>query len=34
MFYECEDSDIENYVDDTLPYSCVSDIKQLFLNYK
>ena len=26
MFYECEDSDNENYADDTTPYVCVSDI--------
>ena len=26
MFYECEDSDIENYADDTTPYACASDI--------
>ena len=26
MFYECEDSDIESYADDTTPYACASDI--------
>ena len=26
MFYECEDSEIENYVDDTTLYACVPDI--------
>ena len=26
MFYECEDSDIENYADDTFPYACASGI--------
>ena len=26
MFYGCEDSDIENYADDTTPYACASDI--------
>ena len=26
MFYECEDSDIENYAGDTTPYACASDI--------
>ena len=26
MFYESEDSDIENYVDDTTLYACASDI--------
>ena len=30
MFYVCEDSDIENYADDTTPYACAS----VFLNYK
>ena len=26
MFYECEDSDTENYADDTTPYGCTSGI--------
>ena len=26
MLYECEDSDIENYADDTTPYAFASDI--------
>ena len=26
MFHECEDSDIENYADDTTPQACPSDI--------
>ena len=26
MFYECENSDIENYADDTTPYACAPDI--------
>ena len=26
MFYQCEDSDIENYTDDTTPYTCASVI--------
>ena len=26
MFYECEDSDIENFADDATPYGCSSDI--------
>ena len=26
MFNECEDSDTENYADDTTPYACASDI--------
>ena len=34
MFYEFEDSDIENYADDTTLHACTSDIKQLFLNHK
>ena len=25
MFYKCEDSDIENYADDTTSYVCASD---------
>ena len=25
MFYECEDSDIENFADNTIPYSWASD---------
>ena len=26
MFYKCEDSDIENYADDTTQYACAPDI--------
>ena len=26
LFYECEENDIENYDDDTTPYSCGTDI--------
>ena len=26
MFYECKDSDIENYADDTTPYTGAPDI--------
>ena len=26
MLYEYEDSDIENYADDTTPYACAPDI--------
>ena len=26
MFYECEDSGIENYADNTTPFACASDI--------
>ena len=29
MFYECEDSDIENYGDNTTPSTCASDINTL-----
>ena len=29
MFYECEDSEIENYADNTTSYSCASDINTL-----
>ena len=29
MFYECEDSDIENYADDTTPYACAFDINTI-----
>ena len=25
MSYECEDSNIENYADDTTPYNCARD---------
>ena len=25
MFYECEDSDIENYADETTLYTCAPD---------
>ena len=26
LFYECQDSSIENYADDTTPYSCATDM--------
>ena len=26
MFYKCEDSDIEIYADEAIPYACASDI--------
>ena len=29
MFYECEDSNIENYADDATPCSCASDINSV-----
>ena len=29
MFYECEDSDTENYTEDTTPYACASDINRV-----
>ena len=32
MFYECEDSDFENYVDDTTPHTCASDINTVTNN--
>ena len=37
LFYECEESNIASYADDTTPYSCARDtqtvISELFLNY-
>ena len=32
MFFECEDSDFENYIDDTTPYNCASDINTVTNN--
>ena len=29
MFYECEDSDIENYANDSTLYTCTSDINSV-----
>ena len=29
MFYECEDSDIEIYANDTTLYACTSDINSV-----
>ena len=29
LFYECEENDIANYVDDTTPYSCAAVISEL-----
>ena len=26
LFYKCEENDIANYVDNTTPYSCATDI--------
>ena len=26
LFYECEDSNVESYADDTTPYSCATNI--------
>ena len=26
LFYECEDSNVASYADDTTPYSCATDI--------
>ena len=30
MFYEFQDSDIENYADGTTPYTCVPDADTVF----
>ena len=29
LFYECEDSNVASYADDTTPYSCATDIPSL-----
>ena len=34
IFYEYEDSDIENYVDDRTPYACASDINRVIYEPK
>ena len=34
MFYECEDSDLENYADDATPYACVFDINTVISELK
>ena len=34
MFYECEDSDIENYADDTAPYACASHINTVISEFQ
>ena len=26
LFYECEDSNVASYADDTVPYSCTTDV--------
>ena len=31
LFYECEDSNVASYDDDTTPYSCVTDIPSVVL---
>ena len=31
LFYECEDSSVPSYADDTTPYSCVTDIPSVAL---
>ena len=31
LFYECEDSNVASYDDDTTPYSCVTDIPTVVL---
>ena len=33
MFYECEDSDIEKYADDTAPYACASHINTVISEF-
>ena len=30
-FYECEDSNVGSYADDTTPYSCATDIPSVAL---
>ena len=34
MFYECEDSDIENYADETAPYACSSHINTVISEFQ
>ena len=29
LFYECEDSNVVSYADDTTPYSCATDITKV-----
>ena len=29
LFYECEDSSVASYADDTTPYSCAADIRSV-----
>ena len=31
LFYECEDSSVASYADDTAPYSCATDIPSVAL---
>ena len=31
LFYECEDSDVASYADDTTPHSCATDIPSVAL---
>ena len=31
LFYECEDSSVASYADDTTPYSCATDIPSVAL---
>ena len=31
LFYECEDSNVASYADDTTPYSCAIDIPSVAL---
>ena len=34
LFYECEDSNVARYVDDTTPYSCATDIPSVALEFQ
>ena len=34
MFYECEESNIASYADDTTPYSCARDTKIVIFELK
>ena len=31
LFYQCEDSSVASYADDTTPYSCATDIPSVAL---
>ena len=34
LFYKCEESNIANYADHTIPYSCASDTQTVFSELK